>query len=158
MRTAMHFLVALTFMAATAVSAKDSKDAAVNADTREKFQTISAGVKSQMQTGGRYQQVNDAEKSTITQKFDDMNALFAAHATVAEMSKDNQLQLFNDQEAINAILSKRDGERLICKKEAPIGSHIPVTTCHTYAQEQEMHKSATKQMDDWSRSQNGGQH
>ena len=40
---------------------------------------------------------------------------------------------------------------MICKKEAPVGSHIPVTTCHTYAQEFEAREGSKKMMDEWSR-------
>lgn len=155
MRKAMvHFLAGAALVAAMAASAKDTKDA-VNADSRDKFEAVATGVKAQMEPGGRYK-VTDAEKKAVNQKFDDMSKLFAEHATVAEMGKDTQTQLFNDQEAINAILAKRDDQRLICKKVAPIGSHIPVTTCHTYAEEQEMHNAASKQMDQWSRTQGAG--
>jgi hypothetical protein len=39
--------------------------------------------------------------------------------------------MFNAQQEVNAILSKRDGERLICKSERPVGSNIPIKTCRT---------------------------
>jgi hypothetical protein len=71
------------------------------------------------------------------------------------MSQQDKIQLFNDQESVNSILQQRDGERVICKKEAPIGSHIPVTTCHTYAQEQDAHRANAQQVDQWGRMQCG---
>jgi hypothetical protein len=47
------------------------------------------------------------------------------------MSDADKTAMFNKQEEVNAILAKRDNERLICKNEKPIGSNIPVKTCQT---------------------------
>jgi len=38
---------------------------------------------------------------------------------------------------------------VICTNKAPIGSHIPQTSCHTYAQEVEARQQTQKQMTDW---------
>jgi hypothetical protein len=143
-------------LAATCAAAKENyKEPSFNADTRESFATVSAGVREQIKPGGRYEYVNDKERFTINQKLDDMSALFASHESVATMSPENKIELYNDQESINSILTKRDGERVICKKEVPIGSHIPVTSCHTYAQEQDAHKANAQQVDQWGRMQCG---
>ncbi len=149
------FLAGLLLVAAVASAKENYKEPTFNADSKDKFDTVAAGLREQIKPGGRYEYVSTNERFTINQKLDDMTALFATHDSVAGMSQENKIQLFNDQEAINSILSKRDGERVICKKEAPIGSHIPVTTCHTYAQEQEAHKVATKQFDEWTHTQCG---
>jgi hypothetical protein len=146
---------ALAIVATSAVAKENYKEASFNADTRDSFASVSAAVREQIKPGGRYEYVNDKERFTINQKLDDMGALFASHESVATMSQENKIQLYNDQESINSILTKRDGERVICKKEAPIGSHIPVTTCHTYAQEQDAHKANAQQVDQWGRMQCG---
>jgi hypothetical protein len=38
---------------------------------------------------------------------------------------------------------------VICTNVAPIGSHIPVTKCHTYAQEVEAREGTKKILSDW---------
>lgn len=148
-------LFAFAIAATSAVAKENYQEASFNADTRDSFMSVSAAVREQIKPGGRYEYVNDKERFTIGQKLDDMNALFASHESVAAMSQQDKIQLYNDQETINSILTKRDGERVICKKEAPIGSHIPVTTCHTYAQEQVAHKANAQQVDQWGRMQCG---
>lgn len=149
------FVAGIALVTALASAKENYKEAAFNADSKQKFMTVATGVREQIKPGGRYEYVSPAERFTINQKLDDMTALFDKNDSVASMSEQNKIELFNDQEAINSILTKRDGERVICKKEAPIGSHIPVTSCHTYAQEQTAHKNNAKQFDDWTHGQCG---
>jgi hypothetical protein len=148
-------LFALVIAATSAFAKENYREPAFNADTRDSFAKVSEGVREQIKPGGRYEYVNDKERFTIGQKLDDMNTLFSDHDSVASMSQQDKIQLFNDQETVNSILTKRDGERVICKKEAPIGSHIPITTCHTYAQEQDAHKANAQQVDQWGHMQCG---
>jgi hypothetical protein len=156
MRKSIVLISGLFLSVATAASAKENfKEQAFNADSKDKFEAVAAGVRSQLGEGGRYQYVKPAERLTINQKLDDMTALFAHNESVASMSQQDKIRLFNDQESVNSILQQRDGERVICKKEAPIGSHIPVTTCHTYAQEQDAHRANAQQVDQWGHMQCG---
>ena len=148
-------LLAFAVAATSAVAKENYKEASFNADTRDSFASVSAAVRDEIKPGGRYEYVNDKERFAINQKLDDMGALFASHDSVATMSQENKIRLYNDQESINSILTRRDGERVICKKEAPIGSHIPVTTCHTYAQEQDAHRANAQQVDQWAHMQCG---
>jgi hypothetical protein len=156
MRRAIRISAFVALLATACVGAKENyQEKAFNADSKEKFVTVATGVKEQMKPGGRYEYVDQKERDTIEKKLDEMDKLFGSNETVATMSEQNKIALFNDQEVVNSILTKRDGERVICKKEAPIGSHIPITTCHTYAQEQTAHKNNAQQMDQWGRGQCG---
>ncbi len=80
-----------------------------------------------------------------------MTKLFDEYGSVPAMTQDAKVRLFNNQEIVNSILTKRDRDRVICTNQAPIGSHIPVTSCHTYAQEVEAHEGTKKQFDEWKR-------
>ena len=133
-----------------AAGAKESyHEKAFNADTAEKFNATAESVRKEMESGGRYQYVKPEERKKIDAALDDMTKLFAENGSVAAMNQDTKVKLFNDQEVVNSILQQRDGDRVICKNEAPLGSHIPVTSCHTYAQEVEAREGARKQMADW---------
>jgi regulatory protein YycI of two-component signal transduction system YycFG len=126
----------------------------VKADTREAFDQIADTVRNGMSDGGKYEYVKPAEKVTIEKKLDEMDKIFdEAGGTVAAMNEKQKIALFNAQETVNSILTLRDRDRVICKKEAPIGSHIPVTTCHSYAQEVEAHEGTKKQLEEWGRGQ-----
>jgi hypothetical protein len=128
------------------------REGSVKADTKEAFDVVAKSVRAGMEPGGRYEYVKPAEQKTIEKNLTEMDGLFdAAGGTVAGMKEDQKIALFNSQETVNSILTLRDRDRVICKKEAPIGSHIPVTSCHTYAQEVEGREGSKKQMDDWGR-------
>jgi hypothetical protein len=142
----------LSILLCVEVGAKENyKEQAVKADTKEAFQAIAETVRKDMEPGGRYEYVKPGEQQTVEKKLAEMNTLFEQTGTVANMKQDQKIALFNAQETVNSILTLRDRDRVICKKEAPIGSHIPVTSCHTYAQEVEAHEGSKKQMDDWGR-------
>lgn len=123
----------------------------VNADTQEKFEQVAAGIRDEMQHGGRYEFVKPDERKTVDQKLAEINALFAENGSLENMKQDTKIKLFNAQEVVNSILTKRDRDRVICKNEAPVGSHIPVTSCHTYGQEEEARLGTHNQLDEWKR-------
>ncbi len=143
----------LVVAAATATAKENYKEQAFNADTKDKFAQVEAQVRAQMKPGGKYEYVKEGERFTIDQKFKEMDALFAANDSVASMDERDKIALFNAQEAINSILQQRDRDRVICKKEAPIGSHIEVTKCFTYGQQQDAYNTSHKVLDSLSHPQ-----
>jgi hypothetical protein len=118
-------------LVALPLSAKEKSDPAVNANSKDAFETVSTWVRKQMDEGGRYSYVTSSERTRVDTKLGEMGTLFQARGDVAQMSDVEKTRMFNDQEEVNAILAKRDNERLICKTENPTGSHIPVKTCRT---------------------------
>ncbi|HZX71206.1 MAG TPA: hypothetical protein VFE77_10355 [Rhodanobacter sp.] len=104
----------------------------VKAENKEDFTAVVAAVHQQMQPGGRYEHVSASERTGIDQHFNDMQSLFDKYGTVGQMDQKTKIQLFNDQEFVNATLTHRDNKRLVCESVAPVGSHIPRTTCRTY--------------------------
>lgn len=104
----------------------------VKAENKDDFTAVIAAVHQQMAPGGRYEFIDSSERRDIDAKFGDMKALFDKYSTVEQMSADSKMQLFEDQETINAILTRRDDKRLVCKSERPIGSLLPKRTCRTY--------------------------
>ncbi len=153
MNSKCTWLMALLAVATvSAVGAKENyHEKTINADTKEKFVEIAANVRQEMEGGGRYQYVKPDERRTIDQKLTEMETLFDENGSVQSMKQDTKIKLFNDQEVVNSILTRRDRDRVICKNEAPLGSHIPVTTCHTYGQEIEAREGTRNQLDEWKR-------
>lgn len=142
--------VALAFglLCTTAVvGAKEAPAPAVNAADKESFATVSEWVVKQMEAGGRYAEVNGAERQTVTSRLDEMAKLFEQKGSVQQMSDDEKKRLLVDQEEINSILGKRDGDRLICTSERPVGSNLPVKTCQTARERDERRRSDRKALD-----------
>ena len=150
MRTTLALAIALSMAMLAPCSARENyHEKQVNADTKEAFVDISQNVRRQMDPGGKYEFVPADERARIDKSFAAMTALFDQYGTVSAMNQDAKVQLFNNQEVVNSILTKRDRDRVICTNKAPIGSHIRQTTCHTYAQEVQAHQETQKQMSDW---------
>ena len=148
MRTAIWLLAGVFFIASA--SAKENyKEKSFNADTRDKFATIAEGIRDEMKEGGRYEYMKPDERRTIEQKLEEITTIFGKTESVAAMQQDDKIKLFNAQESINSILTKRDRDRVICENKTKLGSHIRETTCHTYAQEVQARQETQKQMSDW---------
>ena len=104
------------------------------AQTLDSFKQDSARIRKDMQPGGKYGYISATEKSRVETRLTDMQNLLTAHANAADMPETDKVALFNAQEEINGILDHNDNNRLVCEHVMPVGSHIPVTTCHTYAE------------------------
>ena len=124
-------VVGVALLQASAVYAYKT-EVIVKAENKGDFTAVVAAVHQQMQPGGRYEFVQQGERDKLETNFTEMQSLFDKYGTVAQMDQSSKVQLFNDQEAVNAILTRRDDKRLVCESVEPIGSHIPRTTCRTY--------------------------
>jgi hypothetical protein len=146
-------LVALTLLVATltAIAKENYHETTFNADTPEKFKAVAEDVRKEMEPGGRYDQVKAKERVTIERALTEMEGLFEATGGVANMKQDDKVKLFNDQEVVNSILTKRDNDRVICEDAPKLGSHVRSTNCHTYGQAEDARKGTKDQMDEWTR-------
>jgi hypothetical protein len=102
--------------------------------TLNSFEQDSARIRKDMQPGGKYGHISNIERSRVEDRLADMQKLLAAHANAADMQPSDKVALLNAQEEINGILNHNDNNRLVCEHVAPVGSHRPITTCHTYAE------------------------
>lgn len=123
-----------------------SDQAVVKADTKENFEAVVAAIHKQMEPGGRWQFINKDERATIDGSFADMGKLYDQYGSVDKMDQAAKVRLLADQSTVNSILTKKDGDRLICQSEMPVGSHLPVKTCKTYAQIQTEQRGAQEML------------
>jgi hypothetical protein len=142
----------LLFIASLDASAKENyHEATLNADTHEKFHAVAENVRNEMQAGGRYEFVKAKERDTIERALAEMEDIFAAAGSVDKMKQDDKVKLFNDQEIVNSILTRRDKDRVICEDKPKLGSHVRTTSCHTYGQQEDARRGSKDQMDEWTR-------
>jgi hypothetical protein len=128
--------------APTAAIPEENGKPVVKADSKENFEPIVAAIHQQMQPGGRWQYIDARERTTVDGSFADMGKLYDQFGSVDKMDQAAKIRLLADQSTVNAILTKRDGDRLICQTELPVGSHLPVKTCKTYSQIQAQERNA----------------
>lgn len=125
--------VQVALASGTAVPEENGKPV-VKADSKQNFEAVVAAIRQQMQPGGRWQYIDANERATVDGSFADMSKLYDQYGSVDKMAASAKVRLLADQSTVNAILTKKDGERLICETNTPVGSHFPVKTCKTYAQ------------------------
>lgn len=142
---------ALALVAAAATAKENYHEKTFNADTPEKFHAVAEDVRKEMEPGGRYEYVKAKERVTIEQSLADMEALFTATGGIEHMKQDDKVKLFNDQEVVNSILTRRDKDRVICEDAPKLGSHVRSTNCHTYGQAEDARRGSKDQMDEWTR-------
>jgi hypothetical protein len=140
-------VIACILLAAFAIPLA-AAEAPLKATTRDAFMAVAAGVRKEMQGEGRYAYVNDREREEVEANLARMHALFEKVSSVDAMSKDGQVELFNAQEAVNAVLEKRDRDRLVCERSATTGSRIASTRCRTYGEIEAEREAGRKLMRD----------
>ena len=117
------------------------------AQTLDSFKQDEARIRKDMQPGGQYGYISATDKSRVEARLADMQNLLTAHANASDMAQQDKIALFNAQEEINGILNHNDNNRLICEHVAPVGSHRPITTCHTYAEIMAQHERTQHDME-----------
>jgi len=125
----------------------------VAADTPEKFQQIAADIRKDMSPGGRYEFMRPDEKSNTENDLDAIMKMLQGAGSVAAMKHEQQVQLFNVQENLNGLLTHNDRNRLVCQKNASVGTHIQTTTCKTVGDIERERASSRKYITDQSEKQ-----
>jgi hypothetical protein len=133
MKTLLIALIALLHLS-TAFADDGKTGKFVVADTAQKFADTATDIRKQMEPGGRFEFIKPGDKEVVNSDLDRMAAMLQKSGSVAAMSADDRIKLFNVQEHLNGVLTHSDSERLVCERTAPVGSHIPTTTCRTYGE------------------------
>ncbi|MEO6967001.1 MAG: hypothetical protein ABI132_00865 [Rhodanobacteraceae bacterium] len=116
------------------VYAADKTDPVVKADNKDDFTAVAAAIRQQIAPGGRWQSTSKTEKGEIDQRLGEMQSIFDRYGTLAQMDAGSKSQVLTDQQDINAILTKRDDDRLVCEDESRTGTLIKHRVCRTYGQ------------------------
>lgn len=114
----------------------------VVADNKANFELVAAAVRKQMQPGGRFGLVDNTGRHTVDSHLVAMQALFDQYGSVDKMPGPAQTKLLADQNAVNEVLARNDGNRRICWRETPVGTHFPTMVCRTLAEIQAQRQNA----------------
>jgi len=140
-------LILAFFLAASPTAFAVDKEPPLQTKALDKanFEQQVVQIRKEMELGGRYQFVKDSERSQVNQALDEMNRLFSDRISIRDMTEEERVAMFNAQERANGILTKRDGERLICEHKRSIGSNQKQTVCQTYADQQIRRQNSQQQ-------------
>lgn len=130
------FLVgAMALCMVSTAAAKKEEAQAIAAVNKTAFAEQAAAVRQQMDKGGHFEMVTGEERRRVDARLDEMAAIFE-QGDVATLSKAKIADLLVAQEDINAILTRRDGRRMICERVKIVGSHMKSMQCITYAEQE----------------------
>lgn len=132
MKTMISAALLAGFCVFSAVGAKDDPSRIVDIEKQQRFDDQTAAIRQEMKPGGRFEHVTATERSDIEDQFTRITAVLTERSGAA-LSDDDRLEIYAAQETANAILTQRDGRRLICEFSAPTGSNRKIKQCVTYA-------------------------
>lgn len=107
----------------------------------ESFNTEAAKIREEMKPGGAYSHIQPGDRGRVEARLAEMEKLLSSHAGQGDLRAEDKVHLVNAQEEVNGILHHNDNNRLVCEHVAPVGSHVPVTTCRTFGEIMEQHKA-----------------
>ncbi len=132
-----HFRFLLPVMLALLLPAlsfaKDQKRSIVDPANKQQFAEQAAAIRDAMKRGGRFQYLTVDELNSVNEQLDAIAAMLQRRET-ERFGSDEQLDLLQAQENANAILTRRDGDSLICERRAPTGSNFKIKKCVTYTE------------------------
>ena len=132
-RTAALFK-SLALIAALAASGLAMANTPVALDAGD-FAAQRATIEKGLADGKTYAEISSADRGKVTDALARMSTLLDGGKTPDALAAEDKVDLYNQQEIVNTILTKAASDsRIVCTREVATGSHRKVTTCATYAE------------------------
>lgn len=122
-----------------ALAGEERSSRFVDIEKQQHFAEQAEAIRREMQPGGRFEFVTPEERRSVDAELGRIAAVLRERAGAA-LDDDDRLDIYAAQENANAILTQRDGRRLICEFAAPTGSNRKVKQCVTYADRMRAHR------------------
>jgi hypothetical protein len=153
----VRWLLVLLFAFSAGLAAKEPEKAIKTADTPEKFELLVTAIRAEMAPGKRYEFLKASDRVVVDRILDKMSGMLMHAGSVDAMTPEMKADLMSAQEKVNGILAKNADDRLVCTHVAPVGSHLPVTTCRSVrelARKRESYRHQTYDLEDQRRAIN----
>ncbi|HJT98739.1 MAG TPA: hypothetical protein VJ696_10535 [Rhodanobacteraceae bacterium] len=131
-------------MSAFGATGDDDVARVFTAQTQRAFDDQSAAIRVQLGGGGRYEFATADERRTIDRRFDEIASILARYDADGPIANDDKVALYVAQEDVNAILTRRDGRRVVCQSVTIPGSHRKQRQCATYAERESERRDSEK--------------
>jgi hypothetical protein len=131
----LFVLLFLLLLSAAAAAAEDGYISGRKLAPAEFPQLVEA-LGREMDAGGRFEFVTDGERAGVESALAEIGRLLVGHDSIESLPDADRIAVLNAQERANAILARRDGERVICERRKVVGSNMRQLVCETYAEQQ----------------------
>ncbi|MBO9664623.1 hypothetical protein [Dokdonella sp.] len=145
-------LIACGF-ASTAVAKRGEAAWTFKADTPAAFAEQATKVREGMRPSGPYAGISASDRRVVESELDKIGALLERKGSASALSDGEQVELANAQERVNAILTRNDGDRLVCTYERRSGSNFKYKNCMTASERERTRQKSQEGMDRLTRQQ-----
>lgn len=130
----LAFALAACGFSGVAAAKSESQQWKFTADTPAAFEEQAAKVRDGMAANGQYSGVGQADRHTVETELNKIRELLYRKGEAGSLNDRDQVDLANAQERVNAILTRNDGDRLVCTYERRSGSNFKYKSCMTVSQ------------------------
>ena len=128
----LHAAVLAAILASTAVFPAAAATPALDAGAT--FQVQRDAILKALEDGETYVEIRSTDRDRVRELLGRIETLLVGKSRLDELSEDAKVQAFNDQQEINALLTRAlTDSRMVCEREQKVGSHRRTTSCMTVA-------------------------
>ena len=91
---------------------------------------------------GKYSRFNERAQVRLRAAQERIFALLEGGRTLEQLNKEEQVQLLNAVEEVEAVLADNEQDKLECWRESKLGSKLKVTRCETVATRERIREEA----------------
>ena len=93
-----------------------------------------------------YGHMDERQRQDLVSRQDRVLQLLDGKQSFDELNENDQLEVFNALEWIKGAVNDAQGQRMICTREAKVGSHRKVKVCKTAEQREREHEEAQRKL------------
>lgn len=99
-------------------------------------------------TTRKYDYVNSRNRERIAKQQEQIRGVLAGHQSMSELDDADRTAVFNAHESVVAILNDAELDKVTCRRQHKMGSHLPTTVCQS---ERERRMLQDESRDQWVR-------
>lgn len=112
-----------------------SPEKGLDANASTSFEAQRTAILEALGDGKTYAEIAPEDRRRVVASLDRMSGLLQGVQNVDQLSQENRVAVFNEQETINTVLTKAHADsRLVCTREKKVGSHRTTNMCKTVAE------------------------
>ncbi|WP_440221892.1 hypothetical protein ACQQ2N_12420 [Dokdonella sp. MW10] len=112
------------------------------ARTHAEFSAQAEKIRAQMEPGGTYSTISRRDRKEVDTLLASMGKRLQAVPSVEALPPEDVAKVTEEQQKVNAILTKRPGDRVVCERKRGVNSRIPGNDCKSAAQRLEEQEQA----------------
>lgn len=132
-------LLLMLWLALPAVAAGK---AAVDLKAQRPFAEQAEQVRRDLRAGDTYAEIGAEDRAKVLAALQRMQTALQSSPDPAQLTPESSTAVFNDQELVNALLTKAGEEsRMVCQRVRTVGSHLSTTQCMSAAERRRLRDS-----------------